>query len=90
MTHIQINIKKELINLFFIDFRGTNNEDGGPDLCYPYIAYLISDIIIINESKMIYNTTLKNLESVATYINDIKKEIKNNDEKYLIFRVSDY
>ena len=59
------------INITICDFRGTGNEDAAPDLVLPYIAYVISDIIIVNESKMIYNSTLKNLESAATYVNEI-------------------
>lgn len=40
---------------------------------------------------MIYNSTLKNLESAATYVNEIKQKVKGlNYEKHLLFRIADY
>ena len=37
------------MNIILCDFRGTNNEDAKPDIILPYIAYIISDLIIIND-----------------------------------------
>ena len=39
---------------------------------------------------MIYNSTLKNLESAATYVNEISKGLKDINDKHLIFRVADF
>ena len=80
----------DTINMTICDFRGTNNQDAGPDLVIPYIAYVISDIIIVNEAKMIFNSTLKNLESAATYVNEIRSTIKDISNKHLVFRISDF
>lgn len=81
---------KDIINITICDFRGTNNEDAGPDLIIPYVAYVISDVIIINESKMIFNSTLKNLESTATYVNEIRNTVKDISNKHLLFRIADF
>lgn len=41
-----------------MDCRGVNIGDSKKDLFLTYYIYLISNIVIVNESKLIYNTVL--------------------------------
>lgn len=38
-------------NLILLDFRGTDNEDSKKDIDLSIFAYVISDLLIINETK---------------------------------------
>lgn len=75
-------------NIFLLDFRGTDNGNSAEDLFLSMFAYLVSDIVVINESKMLYNSTLKtNLEPVIMFAS--KFASLDNSNKYLFFRIID-
>ena len=53
----------------------------------------MSDIVIINEAKLIYNSSLEIMKSCATYITELQQHnnegVRNKEKKLLYFRVSD-
>lgn len=75
-------------NIILLDFRGTDNGDSKDDIYLSIFAYVVSDIIIINESKMLYNSTLKtNLEPIVLFTG--KSQTIENKDKYVFFRIID-
>jgi ABC-type cobalamin/Fe3+-siderophores transport system ATPase subunit len=75
-------------NLLLLDSQGLANGDAQHDPALLLFIYLISDVIIFNDSKILQNEALKLIEPICafmTYIEDIDNYIKPN----LIFRLSD-
>ena len=74
--------------ILLLDFQGIWVENSSNDSKLLLLAYLMSDIIIFNETKMLTNGTLAQFEPMLAFINDIKG---NNDafNPKLIFRVGD-
>ena len=78
-------------NIYLCDFRGTDNQDSTADLWLPYIAYQMSHIFVVNCTSIIDNQSINQLQSIATYANDISNELKDIEKKnkYLVFRIKD-
>lgn len=74
--------------ILLLDFRGTDNGDSSQDIYLSMFAYLVSDIVVISEMKMLYNSTLKTNLEPAVMIAGKTKNIKNT-HKHLIFRIID-
>jgi len=75
-------------NLLLLDSQGLANGDAQHDPALLLFIYLISDVIIFNDSKILQNEALKLIEPICafmTYIEDITNYVK----PHLIFRLSD-
>lgn len=73
-------------NLLLLDSQGLANGDAQHDPALLLFIYLISDVIIFNDSKILQNEALKLIEPICafmTYIEDIDKK------PHLVFRLSD-
>jgi len=73
-------------NLLLLDSQGLANGDAQHDPALLLFIYLISDIIIFNDSKILQNEALKLIEPICafmTYIEDMEQK------PHLIFRLSD-
>lgn len=76
------------IVMMLCDFRGSDHGDSKQDLYLSMFAYSISDVLIINEKTMLYNSTLKiNLEPSVIFAANF--ETFNKNDKYLLFRIID-
>lgn len=84
-------------NIMFLDFQGIYLGDSSQDSKLLLLAYLLSDIIIFNENKMLSNNTLSQFEPMLSFIHYIpdksnKSNKLNEFKKFnpkLIFRISD-
>lgn len=77
------------INTVFCDIQGLNSENSANDPKLLLIAYLMSDIIIFTEQKMLNKTTIQTLSPLSSFLTYMDYEqIKKKPN--LIFRVSDY
>lgn len=76
-------------NILLLDFQGIYLGDSSQDSKLLLLSYLLSDIIIFNENKMLTNNTLSQFEPMLSFMH----YVSNNDlKKYnpkLIFRISD-
>jgi hypothetical protein len=76
--------------IILLDFQGIylGNSSNDPKLLL--LAYLVSDIIIFNEVKMLSNITLQQFEPMLSFINYLKgkNDLKDFNPK-LVFRISD-
>ena len=73
--------------IVLLDFRGTDSQNAVEDVKLTMMACMLADIIIVNEQKMIYNSTLKtNLEPIIMF-GDKRNIISKSNE--LIFRLVD-
>jgi len=75
-------------NLVLLDSQGLANGDASHDPALLLFIYMISDVIIFNDSKILQNEALKLIEPVCafmTYIEDLDAIVKPS----LIFRLSD-
>ena len=73
-------------NLLLLDSQGLANGDAQHDPALLLFIYLISDIIIFNDSKILQNEALKLIEPICafmTYIEDMEQK------PHLVFRLSD-
>ena len=73
-------------NLLLLDSQGLANGDAQHDPALLLFIYLISDVIIFNDSKILQNEALKLIEPICafmTYIEDMDKK------PHLVFRLSD-
>ena len=84
------NISEE--GIILLDFQGIYLGDSSNDPKLLLLAYLLSDVIIFNEVKMLSNITLQQFEPMLSFINYLKgkttSELDNFNPK-LIFRISD-
>ena len=78
--------------IILLDFQGIYLGDSSNDPKLLLLAYLLSDVIIFNEVKMLSNITLQQFEPMLSFINYLKgkttSELDNFNPK-LIFRISD-
>lgn len=76
-------------NILLLDFQGifVRNSSNDPQLLL--LAYLLSDVIIFNESKMLTNATLSMFEPMLAFITYVKKNDLKPFNPKLIFRVND-
>ena len=79
------------LKIIFCDVQGLNHEYSSNDPNLLLITYLMSDIIIFSESKMLNKNTLSTLSPLAFYkMLDVQEIDENNDYPVLIFRISDF
>ncbi len=76
-------------NIMLLDFQGIYLGDSSQDSKLLLIAYLLSDIIIFNENKMLSNNTLSQFEPMLSFIHYAKSEELKKFNPKLIFRISD-
>ena len=76
--------------IILLDFQGIYLGDSSNDPKLLLLAYLVSDIIIFNEVKMLSNITLQQFEPMLSFINYLKgkNDLKDFNPK-LVFRISD-
>jgi len=76
--------------ILLLDFQGIYLGDSSNDPKLLLLAYLLSDVIIFNETKMLSNITLQQFEPMLSFINYMKgkNDLKDFNPK-LIFRISD-
>jgi len=79
---------KEL-NIILLDFQGIYLGDSSQDSKLLLLAYLLSDVIIFNENKMLSNNTLSQFEPMLSFIQYIHKDDFNKSNPKLIFRITD-
>jgi len=80
------------MKIIFCDIQGLNSENSASDPKLLLIAYLMSDIIIYTEQKMLNKTTLNSLSplsSFLTYLNQEDIDLRNVKPS-LVFRISDF
>ena len=82
------NIQEE--GIILLDFQGIYLGDSSNDPKLLLLAYLLSDVIIFNEVKMLSNITLQQFEPMLSFINYMKNinDMKDFNPK-LIFRIGD-
>jgi hypothetical protein len=76
--------------IILLDFQGIYLGDSSNDPKLLLLAYILSDIIIFNETKLLSNITLQQFEPMLSFINYMKGRNDLNDfNPKLIFRISD-
>jgi hypothetical protein len=80
------------LKIVFCDVKGLNHEDSSNDPKYLLITYLMSDIIIFTEPKMLNKNTLQTLSPLASFMTylDAKQIDEKKNKPSLIFRISDF
>jgi arsenate reductase-like glutaredoxin family protein len=80
------------LKIVFCDVKGLNHEDSSNDPKYLLITYLMSDIIIFTEPKMLNKNTLQTLSPLASFMTylDAQQIHEKNNKPSLIFRISDF
>lgn len=84
------NIQEE--GIILLDFQGIYLGDSSNDPKLLLLAYLLSDVIIFNEVKMLSNITLQQFEPMLSFINYLKGKTNSDLDNFnpkLIFRISD-
>jgi hypothetical protein len=79
---------KEL-NIILLDFQGIYLGDSSQDSKLLLLAYLLSDVIIFNENKMLSNNTLSQFEPMLSFIQYMHKDDFKKSNPKLIFRITD-
>ncbi len=79
---------KEL-NIILLDFQGIYYCDSSQDSKLLLLAYLLSDVIIFNENKMLTNITLSQFEPMLLFIQYMNKDDNKKCNPKLIFRITD-
>jgi len=79
---------KEL-NIILLDFQGIYLGDSSQDSKLLLLAYLLSDVIIFNENKMLSNNTLSQFEPMLSFIQYMNKDDFKKTNPKLIFRITD-
>jgi hypothetical protein len=77
----------EEYNLLLLDSQGLAHENACHDPSLLLFIYLISNIIIFNESTMLQNSALKLIEPICTFTQYL--DMDNCEKPSLIFRISD-
>lgn len=75
--------------IILLDFQGIYLGDSSQDSKLLLLSYLLSDIIIFNENKILSNNTLQQFEPMLSFIQYINKEELQKVNPKLIFRISD-
>lgn len=80
------------LKIVFCDVKGLNHEDSSNDPKFLLITYLMSDIIIFTEPKMLNKNTLQTLSPLASFMTylDAQQIDQINKKPSLIFRISDF
>lgn len=73
--------------IILLDFQGIYLGDSSLDSKLLLLSYMLSDVIIFNENKMLSNNTLSQFEPMMSFMQYIDDLEKNNPK--LIFRISD-
>ena len=76
-------------NMVLMDFQGIYVDDASNDHKLLLLAYLVSDIIIFNEPKLLSSATLSLFEPMLAFMNYITPEDSTIKHPKLIFRISD-
>jgi hypothetical protein len=77
------------LNIILLDFQGIYLGDSSQDSKLLLLAYLLSDVIIFNENKMLSNNTLSQFEPMLSFIQYMNKEDNKKCNPKLIFRITD-
>ena len=77
------------LKIIFCDVQGLNSENSANDPKLLLISYLMSDIIIFTEQKMLNKTTLQSMSPLSTFLTYFDPE-KLKRKPSLVFRISDY
>jgi hypothetical protein len=75
--------------IILLDFQGIYLGDSSQDSKLLLLAYLLSDIIIFNENKILSNNTLQQFEPMLSFLQYINKDELQMVNPKLIFRISD-
>jgi guanylate kinase len=80
------------LKIVFCDVQGLNHDDSSNDPKLLLISYLMSDIIIFTEPKMLNKNTLQTLSPLASFLTylDAQQINNNNSQPSLVFRISDF
>jgi hypothetical protein len=76
-------------NIILLDFQGIYLGDSSQDSKLLLLAYLLSDVIIFNENKMLSNNTLSQFEPMLSFIQYMHKDDFKKSNPKLIFRITD-
>lgn len=74
-------------NLLLLDSQGLAHENACHDPSLLLFIYLVSNIVIFNESTMLQNSALKLIEPICTFTQYL--DMETCDKPSLIFRISD-
>jgi guanylate kinase len=77
------------LNIILLDFQGIYLGDSSQDSKLLLLAYLLSDVIIFNENKMLSNNTLSQFEPMLSFIQYMHKDDFKKSNPKLIFRITD-
>jgi len=80
------------LKIVFCDVQGLNHDNSSNDPKLLLITYLMSDIIIFTEPKMLNKNTLQTLSPLASFLTylDGQQIDSNNSKPSLVFRISDF
>jgi len=80
------------LKIVFCDVQGLNFHDSSNDPKLLLITYLMSDIIIFTEQKILNKNTLQTLSPLASFLTylDAKQIDDNYSKPSLVFRISDF
>lgn len=74
-------------NLLLLDSQGLANGDASHDPALLLFLYLVSDVLIFNDSKILQNEALKLIEPVCAFMTYIDSD--SHIKPHLMFRISD-
>ena len=77
------------LNIILLDFQGIYLGDSSQDSKLLLLAYLLSDVIIFNENKMLSNNTLSQFQPMLSFIQYMNKDDTKKCNPKLIFRITD-
>ena len=77
------------LNIILLDFQGIYLGDSSQDSKLLLLAYLLSDVIIFNENKMLSNNTLSQFEPMLSFIQYMNKDDTKKCNPKLVFRITD-
>jgi len=80
------------LKIVFCDVQGLNHDNSSNDPKLLLVTYLMSDIIIFTEPKMLNKNTLQTLSPLASFLTylDAQQIDENNNKPSLVFRISDF
>jgi hypothetical protein len=80
------------LKIVFCDVQGLNHDNSSNDPKLLLVTYLMSDIIIFTEPKMLNKNTLQTLSPLASFLTylDAQQIDSNNSKPSLVFRISDF
>ena len=74
-------------NLLLLDSQGLAHENSSHDPSLLLFIYLVSNIVIFNESTMLQNSALRLIEPICTFTQYL--DMDSHDKPSLMFRISD-